>query len=212
MEDIEIALESPETTEVEQVKEVVVLVREYKAGKNIIIEDGTIHCTYEYILPSSVVKDASYVHTDNNYTNEEKAKLARLENTDLSDYYNKAQTDSAITENLGNYYTKQETRTMILQDLESYYTKEDTDNKIATELEDYYKKAEIDTTLENYYGKTEVDNLIATGTASITAKGVAIEDTADYFGGENVEAALQEIGATLAGIATALATQSEVVA
>lgn len=195
MEDIEIALESPETTEVEQVKEVVVLVREYKAGKNISIEDGTIHCTYEYILPSSVVKDASYVHTDNNYTKEEKEKLARLENADFSDYYNKAQTDSAITTSLGNYYTKQETRTMILQDLESYYTKEDTDNKVATEL-------------ENYYEKTEVENLVA----SVTATDVAIADTAKYFNGENVEVALQEIGATLAGVATALATQSEVVA
>ena len=106
-----------------------------------------------------------------------------------------AQTDSAITTSLGNYYTKQETRTMILQDLESYYTKEDTDNKIATEL-------------ENYYEKTEVENLVA----SVTATDVAITDTANYFNGENVEAALQEIGATLAGVATALATQSEVVA
>ena len=50
----------------------------YHAGTNIsIANDGTINNTYT--LPSDVVQDSNYVHTDNNYTTEEKTKLANLE-------------------------------------------------------------------------------------------------------------------------------------
>ena len=50
----------------------------YRAGTNIsIANDGTINNTYT--LPSDVVQDSDYVHTDNNYTTEEKTKLASLE-------------------------------------------------------------------------------------------------------------------------------------
>lgn len=47
---------------------------------------------------------------------------------------------------------------------------------------------------------------------SLNAEKIPVTDSGNYFAGANVEAILQEIGATLAGIATALATQSEVVA
>lgn len=63
----------------------------YHAGTNIsIANDGTINNTYT--LPSDVVQDNNYVHTDNNYTTEEKTKLASLEN------YN----DTQITELIAN--------------------------------------------------------------------------------------------------------------
>lgn len=38
-----------------------------------------------YVLPSDVVHDVSYVHTDNNYTTDEKNKLAELNNYDDTD-------------------------------------------------------------------------------------------------------------------------------
>lgn len=220
MEDIEIILEEPETTEVETVEEVVTLVREYIAGKNISIEDNVINCTYEYILPSSVVMDSKYVHTDNNFTNEEKAKLATLENADLSDYYTKAQTDKAISDSMGDYYTKQETRTMILQDLESYYTKDEVDESLAkhytkTETDEKISTAKNDTLTEvsnNYYNKTEVDSKIASGGGGAsTASEMTISDIGGYFASSNVEGALQELGAELAGLASAVNAQSEVV-
>ena len=47
---------------------------------------------------------------------------------------------------------------------------------------------------------------------NLNAEKIPVTDSGNYFAGANVEAILQEIGSTLAGIATALATQSEVVA
>lgn len=47
---------------------------------------------------------------------------------------------------------------------------------------------------------------------NLNAANIPVTDSGNYFAGANVEAILQEIGATLAGISTALATQSEVVA
>jgi hypothetical protein len=224
MEEIEVTLVEPTT----------VLVKEYKAGKNIKIEDFTIHNTYEYQLPSNVVRDSSYVHTDNNFTDNEKAKLANLENADLSGYYTKDETDEKITSDLGNYYTKNETRTMILQDLESYYTKDeidgqktDTDTKITNtnnKFADYYTKTETDnkindakTTVKSdisndYYTKSEVNSMISgsTGGAS-TASEVSIDDTGAYFSSNNVEGALQELGLALLDVDEALSVQEVVV-
>lgn len=243
MEDIEVILEEPETTEAEMVEEVVTLVREYKAGDYINIEDNTIHCTYRYQLPSSVVMDSKYVHTDNNFTNEEKTKLAGLENADLSDYYTKSQTDQAIAGSHENYYTKQETRTMILQDLESYYTKEEVDTALADhytkaetdeKLGNHYTKAEADNAIssavnssststkedvldevaDNYYNKTQVDSMIASGGGgggASTAAEVSIIDASGYFTSTNVEGALQELGAELVGLSSAVSMQGMVV-
>lgn len=241
MEDIEIVLEEPSTTEAEMIEEVVTLVREYEAGENIKIEDNVIHCTYKYVLPSSVVMDSSYVHTDNNFTDDDKAKLERLENADLSNYYTKPETDEKITENLGNYYTKNETRTMILQDLESYYTKDEidaqatkqkneTDSKITetnNKFANYYTKSETDTKVSNtkaetlnevannYYNKTEVEDIVASsgggGTGASTAIEVSIEDAGAYFSSNNVEGALQELGLALLDVNEALDVQEVVV-
>lgn len=62
----------------------------YRAGTNISISnDGTINNTYT--LPSDVVQDSDYVHTDNNYTTEEKNKIA-----DMSNYANTRVTNSEI--------------------------------------------------------------------------------------------------------------------
>lgn len=239
-EEIEVSVEYEDETEVTLVEPVTTLVKEYKAGKNIKIEEFTIHNTYEYQLPSNVVRDSSYVHTDNNYTNEAKEKLERLENADLSNYYTKPETDEKITENLGNYYTKNETRTMILQDLESYYTKGEIDDKTAeitaeintktaeinNKFANYYTKSETDTKVsntkaetlsevaDNYYNKTQVENMIASsggGTGASTAIEVSIEDTGAYFSSNNVEGALQELGLALLDVNEALDVQEVVV-
>jgi len=73
------------------------------------IEEGA----NKYVLPSDVVRDSNYVHTDNNYTTEEKNKLAGLQNYD----------DTSIREditNLGkNTYNKTETQELIDQAIES---------------------------------------------------------------------------------------------
>lgn len=45
------------------------------------VSDGTNTFT-KYVLPEDVVQDADYVHTDNNFTTEEKNKLAGLNNYD----------------------------------------------------------------------------------------------------------------------------------
>lgn len=222
MEDIKINVEDTDTTEVELIEETTVLVREYVGGKNINIEDNVINCTYEYVLPSSVVMDADYIHTDNNFTDEEKAKLASLTNTDLTDYYTKEQTDAAVKALMGDYYTKQEVRVMILQDLENYYTTDDIDEFLAS----YYTKKESDDLIakakesvltdvsKSYYNKTEVDNKIAasggSGGAS-TALEVSIADMGGYFASSNVEGALQELAASLVDIDNAVSTQSGVV-
>lgn len=244
MEDITVTIENEDITEVTLTEDTTVLVREYVGGKNIEIEDNVINCTYKYQLPTNVVTDSKYVHTDNNYTTAEKEKLANLENADLSDYYTKAQTDQAIADNMGDYYTKQEVRKMILDDLESYYTKDEVDQEFKnyykkTELDttfgNYYKKEETDEAIENavstsatntkkeilddvatdYYNKTEVNNLIASsgggGGGASTAFEVSISDTGNYFSSTNVEGALQELGAELMGLTSAVDAQSEVV-
>lgn len=223
MEDIKTTVEDTDTTEVNLVEPTTVLVREYVGGKNVNIEDNVIHCTYEYVLPSSVVMDSDYIHTDNNFTDEEKAKLASLKNADLTDYYTKEETDAAVEAIMDNYYTKQEVRTMILQDLESYYTKDEVDTKVSN----YYTKEEVqqnlntkeesilDTVSKNYYNKTEVDQKIASGGGgggASTASEVSITDLGGYFTSNNVEGALQELAASLIDLDIAVSEQSGVVA
>ena len=98
--------------------------------------------------------------------------------TDLSDYYTKAEVDEliagVITE-LGDFYTREEVNDLIAElsgndiNLNDYYTKTEVDNLLAgnsTDLSAYYTKAEVDnllagnsTDLSSYYTKHEIDNL-----------------------------------------------------
>jgi hypothetical protein len=49
------------------------------------------------VLPSDVVQDNNYIHTDNNYTGEEKTKVANsLVAEDLEDYYTSEEVDTII--------------------------------------------------------------------------------------------------------------------
>lgn len=57
-------------------------------------------------LPENLVTDANYVHTDNNYTTEEKQKLAGLHNYDDTQVRTLIQ---QTADNFANYYTKSET-------------------------------------------------------------------------------------------------------
>lgn len=61
-------------------------------------------------LPSGTVIDASYVHTDNNYSDTEKAKVAAIP-VNVSDLNNDTGFITNTVNNLTNYYTKSETYT-----------------------------------------------------------------------------------------------------
>ena len=69
------------------------------------IEEGA----NKYVLPSDVVKDSNYVHTDNNYTTAEKNKLSNLSNYD----------DTEIKENIVNLENNKVNKT----DLANYQSK-----------------------------------------------------------------------------------------
>lgn len=93
------------------------------------------------------------------------------EKVDLSSYYTKEETDTAIDNkiaaipetDLSNYYNKQEAETMVDNkidaipdvDLSDYYTKTQTDTAIDNKID-----AIPETDLSNYYNKGEVDDLI----------------------------------------------------
>lgn len=103
-------------------------------------------------LPAGVVVDADYVHTDNNYSNEDKAKVRDF---DLTGY----PTNSSIS---ANYATKAE-----LQSVDdnhptnasvnaTYLKKVDLPN----ELTDYVKNASLNTKLEDYPTKNDVSTVV----------------------------------------------------
>ena len=50
---------------------------EVKATLTSTVISVTITNGYEYILPENVVQDSEYVHTDNNYTDDEKTTACR---------------------------------------------------------------------------------------------------------------------------------------
>lgn len=65
-----------------------------------------------YVLPSDVVKDSNYVHTDNNFTTVEKTKLSTLDNYD----------DSKLRENITNLQNTKADKTTTQNSLnKSYY-------------------------------------------------------------------------------------------
>ena len=203
MEEIEVTIVEPTT----------VLVKEYKEGKNIKIDDFTIHNTYEYQLPSNVVRDSSYVHTDNNFTDNEKAKLERLENADLSGYYTKDETEVKITSDLGNYYTKSETRTMILQDLESYYTKDEIDAQATKQKNETNSKiTETNNKFANHYTKSETDTKISNSvsSSSTNTKAETLNEVADnYYNKTQVENMIASSGGGGTGASTAIEVSIE---
>ena len=58
---------------------------EVKATLTSTVISVTITNGYEYILPDNVVQDSEYVHTDNNYTTDEKTKLSSIaENAEVN--------------------------------------------------------------------------------------------------------------------------------
>lgn len=97
--------------------------------------------------PQNLVQDANYVHTDNNYTTEEKTKLASLVNYDdtalsgrVSDIEDVVPTDASASNKLATADD--------IPDVSNFIT--NTVNNLAN----YYLKTET-------YTQTEVDNLIA---------------------------------------------------
>ena len=68
-------------------------------------EDREAHADIRRLIPTHAVTDPSYVHTDNNYSNDDKRKLHGLENYDDTGV---RQLIAETAENFGNYYTKQQ--------------------------------------------------------------------------------------------------------
>lgn len=96
-----------------------------------------------YVLPSDVVQDSNYIHTDNNYTTTEKTKLAGLENYDDTDLSNRvSQNESDIT-NLQN--NKQDTIGLSNKLITDYIDDENRTTKLVTSAE----KAQITTNKED---------------------------------------------------------------
>lgn len=113
----------------------------------------------------------------------ETTKADKTEIPDLTNYYNKAQTDALLNNkadttdlpDMTNYYTKTQTNTLLngKADQATTYTKTEVDNQLATKinigaLNAYYNKTDIDNMLTNYvetddltayYTKTQVDAL-----------------------------------------------------
>lgn len=94
----------------------------------------------KYVLPTDVVKDSNYVHTDNNYTTADKNKLAGLTNYDDGDIQ-KALSNKADTADIP-------TKISELENDKNFITVEDQEEVQATVL-DIYTKTEIDDMINN---------------------------------------------------------------
>lgn len=125
---------------------------QYTAGDNITIENNVISATVptktsDLTNDSNYVSDSSYVHTDNNYTTNEKTKLAGLSN------YDDTEVRGLITGLTSSKADKTELPTKV-SDLtnDSGFIDKDVNN-----LTNYYKKSEVDTSLS---GKQNVGNYL----------------------------------------------------
>ena len=132
-------------------------------------------------------------------------------NMDLSNYYTKAETNSAITSAIGDipevdlskYATKSYVSTQIAlnePNLGSYATKDYVSNKIA----EAQLSGDGDADLSNYYTKTEVNNTFATKDEIPSTAGLA---TKSY-----VDKAVESVSIDTAGLATETFVENQIAA
>ena len=113
--------------------------------------------------PENLVQDANYVHTDNNYTSDEKSKLSGIEAGAEAN----VQSDWSEADNSKDDFIKNKpTKVSDFQNDSGFITK-DVDN-----LTNYYKKSET-------YTQTEVNNALSGKVDKETGKGLSSNDYTD---------------------------------
>lgn len=132
------------------------------AGKNVLLNQvgDTLEIGSEAEVPEGTVIDENYVHTDNNYTTEEKEKLANLENYDDTEI-------RKIIANINQFEVQVVDILPALGETKIMYlvpkTGEDTDiydeYLFINDAWEHIGSTQID--LTNYYNKTEADTLLA---------------------------------------------------
>lgn len=124
----------------------------------------------------------------------EETKADKTEIPDLTNYYNKAETDALLLTkadtsdlpDMGDYYTKTQTNSLLAgkADQATTYTKTEVDNQLAT-------KINIGT-LNAYYDKTDIDNML-TNYAELTD----LPDMTNYYTKAEIDATIGNIQSIL---------------
>lgn len=113
--------------------------------------------------PENLVQDANYVHTDNNYTTEEKSKLSGIEAGAEAN----VQSDWSEADNSKDDFIKNKpTKVSDFQNDSGFITKD------VNDLTNYYKKSET-------YTQTEINNSLSGKVDKETGKGLSSNDYTD---------------------------------
>ena len=113
--------------------------------------------------PENLVQDANYVHTDNNYTAEEKSKLSGIEAGAEAN----VQSDWSEADNSKDDFIKNKpTKVSDFQNDSGFITKD------VNDLTNYYKKSET-------YTQTEINNSLSGKVDKETGKGLSSNDYTD---------------------------------
>lgn len=113
--------------------------------------------------PENLVQDADYVHTDNNYTSDEKSKLSGIEAGAEAN----VQSDWNEVDNSKDDFIKNKpTKVSDFQNDSGFITKD------ADDLTNYYKKSET-------YTQTEINNALSGKVDKETGKGLSSNDYTD---------------------------------
>lgn len=113
--------------------------------------------------PENLVQDANYVHTDNNYTSDEKSKLSGIEAGAEAN----VQSDWSEADNSKDDFIKNKpTKVSDFQNDSGFITKD------ADDLTNYYKKSET-------YTQTEINNSLSGKVDKETGKGLSSNDYTD---------------------------------
>lgn len=113
--------------------------------------------------PQNLVQDANYVHTDNNYTSDEKSKLSGIEAGAEAN----VQSDWSEADNSKDDFIKNKpTKVSDFQNDSGFITKD------VDDLTSYYKKSET-------YTQTEVNNALSGKVDKETGKGLSSNDYTD---------------------------------
>jgi hypothetical protein len=113
--------------------------------------------------PQNLVQDANYVHTDNNYTSDEKSKLSGIE----AEAEANVQSDWSEADNSKDDFIKNKpTKVSDFQNDSGFITKD------VNDLTNYYKKSET-------YTQTEVNNALSGKVDKETGKGLSSNDYTD---------------------------------
>ena len=113
--------------------------------------------------PENLVQDANYVHTDNNYTTEEKSKLSGIEAGAEAN----VQSDWSEADNSKDDFIKNKpTKVSDFQNDSGFITKD------VDDLTNYYKKSET-------YTQTEINNSLSGKVDKETGKGLSSNDYTD---------------------------------